>query len=49
MTVLVIVLSLVSVYFTVGFAVICAWEITTDIKGACNVPTWLDNAYYFIV
>jgi hypothetical protein len=22
-----------------------AWELTSDVTGACNVPTWLDNLY----
>ncbi len=49
MTVLVIVLSLIGIYFTVGMVVIGAWEIVSDIKGSCCVPTWLDDAYYFVV
>ena len=29
--------------------VIMAWEITSDVKGALNVPEWLDNAYEKVV
>ena len=25
--------------------IIMAWEITANVKGALNVPEWLDNTY----
>ena len=43
-----LVLVLVAIYLVVGMASIMTWEIVSDIKGACCVPTWLDNWYEFI-
>ena len=28
---------------------IIAWEVTTFITGALNVPTWLDNLYNAVI
>ena len=48
MTILLVIFILVSIYAKVGLLSIMAWEIVSDIKGACCVPTWLDNWYEFI-
>ena len=29
--------------------IIMAWEITSDVKGALDVPEWLDNAYEKVI
>ena len=29
--------------------IVMAWEITADVKGALNVPEWLDNTHEKVI
>ena len=49
MTIMFLVVAImIMMYFVVGMISIMTWEIVSSKTGACDVPEWLDNWYYFI-
>ena len=48
LTIIWVIFAIIAMYLTVGMIGIMVWEIVSSIKGACCVPSWLDDVYEFI-
>ena len=44
-----IIITLIAIYLIFGVVIIVMWEHKTNKVGVFNVPTWLDNLYYFAI
>ena len=48
LTIIWVVFAIIAMYFTIGMVGVMVWETVASIKGACCVPSWLDDVYEFI-
>lgn len=49
LTIIWVVFAIMAIYFIIGMTGIIVWEIVTSVKGVCDIPSWLDNIYKFII
>lgn len=48
LTMILVILAVIAMYFIIGMIGIMVWEVTTEIKGVFDTPNWLHKVYNFI-